>query len=138
MKKCIILILIICITSCNQKKESDNSSQPFTSGKWYIIDYQKNGQEKQDLYSGFDFTFSNDNHITAKRGNHNYSGEWVILKSEITDDAPRTDIDFKIIFKKYGLSELNGDWKIEKKTSDYISLYQVNNNGENRLIFKKS
>ncbi|MHA3789493.1 hypothetical protein ACX0HA_14875 [Flavobacterium hauense] len=138
MKKLIILLIVtICALSCNHR-DKEYVPQSFTSGKWYIADYHKDGKEKQNLYPAFYFTFSKDNYMTVKNDNHIYYGEWSIFKSDVTDDAPVKDIYFKIIFNERDLSELNGDWKIEKKTNDYISLYQVKNEGKNCLILEKS
>lgn len=139
MKKCIILLLgIACIICCNQEHDSQNSQEPFTSGKWYIMNYQKNGEERQNLYTGLNFIFSNDNLVTAKRGNHNYSGEWLLFKSDITDDAPQTDIDFNITFKDQSeLDSLNGEWIILEKTNRQLKLIREDIQGKSLLLFQK-
>ena len=64
-----ITVIMACLISCNLSNGKDNTLQSkdnkgtFTFGKWHIADYQKDGEEKKNLYTGFNFTFSQDNHI---------------------------------------------------------------------------
>lgn len=138
MKKFSILITVtLCLISCN-RKNSSHISQSFTSGKWHIVDYKKGRDEKRDLYSGFNFTFSKDHHIVASGNNHTYTGDWSVLESDLTDDAPSTDIDFNIRFTSTtGLSGINGEWTIIKKTDNFLSLIHMDTENTDFLIFEK-
>ena len=141
----ILIIVFIALTSCHftNKKEGDlqkmkEDENVFDSGKWKIVDYSKDGNEKKNLYNGFDFVFSSDHHIIAKKEKHTYTGDWSVLKNDFSDDAPVREIYFNIILKyKNDLSRLSGEWEILKKTNNYLSLTQTNKDGENHLIFEK-
>ncbi|MNK34144.1 hypothetical protein D3C87_526450 [compost metagenome] len=138
MKKLSILIAaILCLISCNHKSSSP-FPQSFTSGKWHIVDYKKGSNEKRNRYSGFNFTFSRDHHIIASGNNHTYTGDWSVLESDLTDDAPPTDIAFNIRFtSKTGLSGINGEWTIVKKTDNFLSLIHMDTENTDFLIFEK-
>ena len=138
MKKFSILIAVtLSFLSCNHKN-SFYISQSFTSGKWHITDYKKGNNEKKNPYTGFKFTFSRDYHVLASGNNHTYTGDWSVLESDVTDDAPVTDIDFNILFTdKTGLSGLNGEWTIVKKTDNFLSLIHMDTENTDFLIFEK-
>lgn len=136
-----LIATTFCLISCNLKNDALPNSKGngiFTSGKWHIADYQKDGNEKREQYSGFDFSFSQDHIIVASGNNHTYTGNWSVLESDSTDDAPVTDIDFNIEFtNKTGLSGLNGEWTIVKKTNNYLSLIHMDAQNTDFLIFEK-
>lgn len=134
----IILSAILVFLSFNFENSSNETSESFTIGKWHIVNYLKNGKEKQDLFTAYDFSFSKDNDITGISDNHSYKGKWSILKSEITDDAPQTAIDLKILFKcKNELSELNGEWEIVEMIDNHLNLIRSDINGESHLLLEK-
>lgn len=140
-----VLTLVSC-TSPRTNKEANseiknNRSSVFTSGVWHVSNFIKDGIDKKESYTAYTFEFTPNHHITATQGNHIYKGSWEIVSNGITDDAPSSDLDFIIEFKKQDtISQLNGEWMIEEETPLKVDLSNVSNDHSkvDRLAFQKS
>lgn len=139
---------VLALVSCNSPRTNkeafaeikDSNKTPFTSGKWHVSNFVKDGVDKKENYRTYTFEFMPNHHITATQGIHIYKGNWEIVSDGVTDDAPAKDLDFIIEFKKQDtISQLNGEWMIEEETPLKIDLSNVSNdhNKVDHLSFQK-
>jgi len=142
---CIILILsaISCDFGLSDKSvpETKNAIEDaFSTGKWKITAFKKNGIGLEQHYQYYLFTFRANNQVCVKEGNHKYLGHWEIESSENEDDAPKTDVDFELIFEENEkLSELEACWQIVERSKSKLVLEKVSISGKgiDSIVFCK-
>ncbi|RWW92357.1 hypothetical protein [Flavobacterium cerinum] len=142
-------IAVSALVSCNSSNTNkgvvpeikNNSTVIFTSGTWHVSNFVKDGIDKKESYAAYVFEFMPNHHVTAKRGDIIYKGSWEIINDGITDDAPVTDLDLILDFKRQAnVSQLNGEWMIEEKAPLKVELNNISSdhNKVDHLAFQKS
>ena len=108
-------------------------------GTWKITSFIDSGDDETHHFSGYSFSFSAGNVLTASNGGTTYTGTWSVTDSNSSDDSP-DDVDFNIFFNlSNDFEELNEDWHIVSQTSNRIELVHVSggNGGTDHLVFEK-
>lgn len=156
MKKHAILAFVVAglffATSCSSNDDSNSSTtnpsttdviNTFTSGTWRVTSYIDSGQDETTDYSGYAFTFGNNNVLTSTNGTNTYTGIWSVTNDDSNDDSPSNDIDFNILFSSpspQNFIELSDDWDIAERTDTKVRLIDVSggNGGTDSLTFEKN
>jgi hypothetical protein len=140
----IIGILISITMGCNTEDDFTNTpevvNQIVTSGTWHITYFWDTDHDETNSFSGYNFTFGENNVLTATNSNNTYSGIWSVTDSNSNDDS-MDDLDFNILFSDPAqFNELSDDWEILEKSSTVIKLKDVSggNGGTDYLTFTKN
>ncbi|HEX8561757.1 MAG TPA: hypothetical protein VF676_02145 [Flavobacterium sp.] len=162
MKKFSFYSILACIfmmttasTCSNDDDDNSNGSssnpQPVinavNNGTWRVTYYYDTDSEETNQFSGYDFTFGDNNVLTAANGTNTYTGTWSVTNSSGNsssrsgDDDSNSDIDFNIAFASpSNFAELSDDWDIISYSSTRIELIDVSggNGGTDYLTFEKN
>ncbi len=105
-----------------------------TSGNWRITYYYDTDHEETTNYSGYVFTFSANNVVTAVKNGQTVSGTW---GTRIDDSKTKLDLNFTTptVFV-----ELSDDWHVIERTDTKVKLQDVSggNGGTDYLTFEKN
>jgi hypothetical protein len=132
---------------CSSDSSSSTSTDPTpvintaTQGTWRVTSYIDSGTDETNHFTGFAFTFSGSNVLTASNGTNTYTGTWSVTSDDSNDDNPSSDLDFNIAFASPAdFLELTDDWDVTTHSSTTISLTDVSggNGGTDILIFTKN
>ncbi|TBX70372.1 hypothetical protein EZL74_04135 [Flavobacterium silvisoli] len=110
-------------------------------GTWRVTSYIDSGTDETNHFTGYNFTFDNNNVLTASNGTNTYTGTWLVTTDDSNDDSPSNDLDFNIAFASPAdFLELTDDWHITTYTATTISLTDVSggNGGTDVLVFTKN
>lgn len=121
----------------NVKNEIENNVK---KDSWRITKYIDSGDDELNHFSGYNFTFGENNILTATNGVNTYTGTWSITSSNSDDDS-QDDLDFNIFFATPSdFEELSDDWHFITQTSTKIELIDVSggNGGTDYLTFEKN
>jgi hypothetical protein len=153
MKKICFAALIITTVfltySCSSDDDgnsTDNSSiaavvNTMNSGTWRITKYIDNANDETTDFSGYNFTFTQNNILMASNGTEEIMGSWLVSSGNSNDDNPSNDLDFIISFLGPAkFMELSDDWDIQSRTSTKLELIDVSggNGGTDYLTFVKN
>jgi hypothetical protein len=106
----------------NSKNEIESNLRNHT---WVITKYIDSGDDELYHYTGFEFTFGDNNLLTATNGTSTYTGTWSITNSNSSSSSSE-DLDFNIFFSApEDFEELSDDWDILTYTSGKIELIDV-------------
>ena len=143
------VFLFVLGTSCNS--DDDNGSvnngsinaitNTAKAGTWKITTFSEDGNDETSHFTGYNFTFGNNNVLTATNGTDTYTGTWSVAASDSDDDNPGDDIDFNIGFASpQDFNDLSDDWHILEYSSTAIKLIDVSggNGGTDYLTFEKN
>jgi hypothetical protein len=145
------LIFLGMLVSCN----SDDSNGTVNNGSiteitdnakngtWIVTLYEDDGNNETNHFTGYMFTFGNNNVLTATNGANTYTGSWSITNSSSSDDDDNgsSDIDFNIGFATPATFEdLTDDWDIVEINDNIMKLVDVSggNGGTDYLTFEKN
>lgn len=89
MKKLILIptllfVLALNLTSCDTGGSSSNSGDPQTlintakSGTWRVGSYSDSGVDETSHFTGYNFTFSASDVVTATNGTVTNTGTWLV------------------------------------------------------------
>jgi len=131
-------------------KDDDNSSSnsqnnqvqvvnTVQNGTWRITLFDDSGTIKTTNFTGVNFTFGNNNVLTAT-GSSTVTGIWSITDSNSNDDT-LSDLHFNIAFSSpANYMDLSDDWDIIERTDTKIRLQDVSggNGGTDYLTFEKN
>lgn len=141
-------IAVVGLQSCSDDDSTSvntNTSEVITtvqSGTWKITNFEEDGNDETNHFTGFNFTFGEDGVLTATKNDVTYTGSWSVTQdSSSDDDSPGSDIDFNIGFASPDdFTELNDDWDIMERTNTRIKLVDVSggNGGTDYLTFEKN
>ena len=148
---CMLFILTTATTCSNDDNSSleDNSSDKNVSeikniiseGSWKITYYYDTDKDETNNFTGYNFTFSKNNVLTATNGTNTIIGTWSITGSSDDDDSGSNDVDFNIFFSApEHFEDLSDDWDVIEKSSTVIKLMDVSggNGGTDYLTFTKN
>lgn len=111
-------------------------------GTWKITTFSEDGNDETGNFTGYNFTFGNNNVLTASNGTDTNTGTWSVTSSDSNDDDNSdNDIDFNIGFvSPQEFADLSDDWDIIEYSSDVIKLIDVSggNGGTDYLTFEKN
>lgn len=153
MKKIIFatLIVLAIILNCSCSSDDDGNSlnnnsistvvQTTNSGTWKITKYIDSENNETADFSGYDFTFTENNILMVHKGADEIMGSWLVATNSSNDDSPINDLDFIISFSgPEKFMELTDDWEIKSSTSTKLELIDVSGgNGEtDYLTFEKN
>lgn len=138
------LIGILFFTSCT--KEDDNLidqtqiEQSVHLGTWKISYFNDSGDDETNHFTGYIFTFDENNILLAVNGSITHTGIWNISDSSTRDDSA-DDVGFNIFFNlSNDFEDLNEDWDIISHTNNEIQLIHISggNGGTDYLTFEKT
>jgi hypothetical protein len=153
MKKICFAVLIFATVfltySCSSDDDgnsTDNSSiatvvNTMNSGTWRITKYIDSANDETTDFSGYNFTFTQNNILMASNGTEEIMGSWLVSSGNSNDDNPSNDLDFIISFAGPAkFMELSDDWDIQSRTSTKLELIDVSggNGGTDYLTFEKN
>ena len=143
----ITFISLFFLPACNS--DDDNSSNNDSKSKiednvemgtWRITKYIDSGNDELNHFIGYNFTFGNNNILTATNSSNSYNGTWSISDSNSDDDS-QDDLDFNIFFAAPpNFEDLSDDWHFISQMSTKIELIDVSggNGGTDYLTFEKN
>ncbi len=148
---CMLFILTTATTCSNDDNSSleDNSSDKNVSeikniiseGSWKINYYYDTDKDETNNFTGYNFTFNQNNVLTATNGTNTITGTWSITGSSDDDNSSSNDVDFNIFFSApENFEDLSDDWDVIEKSSTVIKLIDVSggNGGTDYLTFTKN
>lgn len=110
-------------------------------GTWRVTKYIDSGNDETSDFSGYNFTFTQNNILMASKGTEEIMGSWLVSSDNSNDDSPSNDLDFIIAFSGPDkFMELSDDWDIQSRTSTKLELIDISGgNGEtDYLTFEKN
>lgn len=138
------------LTACSDDDSSSTNGNPtevvntVKDGTWRITSFMEDTNDETHHFTGYNFTFGDNNEVTATNGTNTYTGTWSVTNSSNSsddDDNNNSDIDFNIMFTApENFTELNDDWDILERTDSKIRLRDVSggNGGTDLLTFVKN
>lgn len=97
---------------------------------WFVDKLERNDNDLEDNFTGYDFNFSADGTITATFGMETYSGTW---------GASGSGNNIQVILSITDLSDIPDTWTLhEIELENGESKVDLRINGEDRLRFKNS
>ncbi len=154
MKKNVLkagVLFLLVLVSCNS--DDDNSSvnnsdisdivNTAKSGTWRITSFIENDtNDETDNFTGYVFTFGDNDVLTAVKGDITQTGSWSVTdSSNSSDDDSNSDLDFNIGFSSpQEFIDLSDDWDIVQVSIDKITLTDVSGGDDDTdtLIFEKN
>lgn len=141
-----IAVLTYSCSSDDNGNSTDNSSiaavvNTMNSGTWRITKYIDSENDETADFSGYNFTFTENNILMASKGTEEIMGSWLVSADNSNDDSPSNDLDFIIAFSGPAkFMELSDDWDIQSRTSTKLELIDVSggNGGTDYLTFEKN
>ena len=154
MKKLNLLMAAIAVfgflTACSDDDSSSTNGNPtevvntVKQGTWRVTSYMEDANDETNHFTGYNFTFGDNNEVTATNGTNTYTGTWSVTNSSNSsddDDNNNSDIDFNIMFATpENFTDLNDDWDILERTDTKIRLRDISggNGGTDLLTFEKN
>ena len=138
------------LTACSDDDSSSTNGNPtevvntVKQGTWRVTSFMEDTNDETHHFTGYNFTFGDNNVVTATNGTNTYTGTWSVTDSSNSsddDDNNNSDIDFNIMFTTpENFTELNDDWDILERTDTRIRLRDVSggNGGTDLLTFEKN
>lgn len=147
MKNAFYSLLVCALTfstiSCSDDNDNNASettvtqiNNTVTSGSWRVTNYAEDGVDHTSDFTGYNFTFSSENVLTANNGTNTYNGIWTATN----DDDSNNEINFNIFFgSPDNFAELSEDWDIIERTSTKLRLRDDSSDGStDYLTFEKN
>lgn len=152
MKRINLLVACLLIAGMTACSDDDNKSgvngnatavaNNLKSGTWRITNFTEEGNVETDNFNGFNFTFGENNVLTATNGSDTYTGTWSVSDDDSSDDDGfDSDIDVDINFTAPAeFADLSDDWDVLSRTGTEIKLIDVSggNGGTDYLTFQKN
>lgn len=115
-------------------------SNTVKNGTWRITNFQDNGVDKTGDFTGYNFTFNDDNTVTATNGVNSYNGVWTVEADDSDDDNnPNNNPDFNLTFgTPAAFAELTEDWDPIERTGNKIRLQDDDDDGTDYLTFERN
>ena len=132
------LFIVTIVSSCSDEDDNivNNSVDPtpviniVNNGSWRVTLYEDSGTDETSNFTGYNFSFSAGNILSATNGTNTYSGTWSVTSDNSLDDSPSNDLDFNIAFSApVNFAELTDDWNIISYTATNIQLIHVSGGG---------
>lgn len=126
----LLFIIINCFfAGCTREPLAyiSTTKEIISQGKW-SVDYYFSGQDKTAQFSNYQFIFTGNGTVTASDSGHSYTGTWSMVTGVNRNEILKINLDHVP-----DLQELNNQWSVDDKSSNWVSM---NLNG-NELRFKK-
>ncbi|WP_432673158.1 hypothetical protein [Flavobacterium sp. SM2513] len=145
----LILFTIVMNYSCSSDDDGsslNNNSiatviSTMNSGTWKVTKYIDGENDESADFSGYDFTFTENNILMAKKDNDEIMGSWLVATNSSNNGSSTSDLDFIISFSgPEKFLSLTDDWDIKSSTGDKLELIDVSggNGGTDYLTFEKN
>ena len=150
MKKVIpLLLLCVLIISCDKdnddillsKAESNALNEMVKNGEWKVSSFIINGEDKTANYLDYDFSFKENNNISAESTSEELIGTWRINNDMGGEYDSYYDVDFTLYFNSQGkFGELTNEYDVDQATDSKIALSKTSIDGEltSLLTFSKN
>ena len=92
-------LLLFSLLSCSKKDSQPEPINKLLDGTWTVMRYIYTDQDRTDALSGYTFTFTPDNKITAIKQDTLIAGTWVSDYTPGTGDGPLQGGELYIEFK---------------------------------------
>ncbi len=126
---CILFLNVASMCSADDNMSTTNPSPVIaliTDGTWRVNSYIDAGNDKTAHFTGYDFTFSETQVLTASNGSDIYTGTWSVTSDNDDDDSPGGDLDFDIVFTAPAdFADLTEDWNVVTYSSTTITLVHL-------------
>jgi len=138
------------LTACSDDDSSSTNGNTtevvntVQDGTWRITSFVEETNDETHHFTGYTFTFDDNDVLTATNGANTYTGTWSVTNSSNSsddDDNNNSDIDFNIMFASPdNFTDLNDDWDILERTDTKIRLRDISggNGGTDYLTFEKN
>ena len=138
------------LTACSDDDSSSTNGNTtevvntVQDGTWRITSFVEETNDETHHFTGYNFTFDDNDVLTATNGANTYTGTWSVTNSSNSsddDDNNNSDIDFNIMFASPdNFTDLNDDWDILERTDTKIRLRDISggNGGTDYLTFEKN
>lgn len=119
------------------EQELENTVQ---NGTWRLTNFQDNGVDKTADFTGYNFTFNDDNTVSASNGTNTYNGVWTVVADDDDDDNnPNNNPDFNLTFGAPAtFAELSEDWDPIERTGNKIRFQDDDDDGTDYLTFERN
>ena len=145
----LIMTTVFLTFSCSSDDDGNSTNNnsisevvnTMNSGTWRVTKYIDSGNDETTDFSGYNFTFTQNNILMASKGSEEIMGSWLVSSDNSNDDSPSNDLDFIISFSGPAkFMELSDDWDIQSRTSTKLELIDVSggNGGTDYLTFEKN
>jgi hypothetical protein len=119
--KLYFLLFLVIAFGCNSNKiNTVNVSNMLTSGSWRIIYFTNEGHNATQTFSGYSFTFSDAQVVSAHVDTSVVDGSWLI---EEDDEGTHVILDFQT---NEPLDQLNYTWHVLGKTPTELHMNNIN------------
>ena len=110
------------------------------NGTWRITSFQEDGVDKTSDFTGYNFTFNDDNTVTATNGSNSYNGIWLVTPDDDDDDSnSNSNPDFDLTFATpASFTSLTEDWDPIERTGNKIRLQDDSDDGTDYLTFERN
>lgn len=136
-------LVAVTLTACktdDDVKVMEEIEANVTQGTWKVSEFIDSGTDETAHFTGFSFTFGDNDVLTASNGTDTYTGTWSISDSNSNDDSA-DDLHFNILFNLTNdFEDLNDDWEIVSQSDSRIELTDVSGGGggTDNLTFVKN
>ena len=151
MKKGIFSMLAAAaiLASCSDDDNGNNNNGNITqqelsntvkNGSWRVTNFQEDGIDHTSDFTGYNFTFNDDNTVTATNGTNTYNGVWTVTADDDSDDDnPNSNPDFNLMFgAPASFAELSEDWDPIERTGNKIRLQDDNDDATDYLTLERN
>ena len=146
---CCVSLLSFACSSDDDNATPNNSAEiaqiqdQIMDGTWRVTNFIDSGQDETSDFSGYNFTFSSNDNLSATNGSTTETGNWSVTNSSSSSSSNSDDIDFNINFNvpdTNDFDDLNDDWDIVSHTDTKIVLIDISggNGGTDNLTFEKN
>jgi hypothetical protein len=138
MKTTLLAISILFITAVSCSKTSTKKvEKTLVEGNWKITLFQEDNENETYYFTGYVFTFKNDNTVSAVNGSTTINGTWKLEKESNDDNPKHTDLILTFPAQN-NFDELNDDWHVIKLEDKRIELEDISGDGSvDKLTFEK-
>ena len=113
-------------SSCSEDTSDDNQGDSLIHSDWYISQYIHEGRDETSVFQGYQFDFSDQKQLTAKKGSSVITGTWNL----ITDSGRQKLIITMNVSDGY-FEEISEDWVVIEKTDKLIRLEDLSGSSAN-------
>lgn len=111
-----------------------------TNQTWRVTSYSEDGIDEISNFSGFNFTFNDNNTVSASNGTDTFDGVWTITDDD-DDDNPGSNPDLNLTFgSPDDFLEISEDWYTLERTGNRVRLSHISggDGGTDYLTFERN
>ena len=139
--------LLLGASSCSSDDDGTNAnitaealSNTVKNGSWRVTNFSEDGIDETSNFTGYNFTFNDDNTVTATNGDDTYNGVWTVTEDDSDDDSS-SNPDFNLVFgSPDNFTDLSEDWDPIERTGNKVRLRHVSggDGGTDYLTFERN